>query len=394
MTVAALRRVVIVGNGIAGLTAADSLRAAGFDGDLTIVGAEPGAAYSRPALSKALLSTRADLTAHELPAPDHGATELLGVSAVALDAERRRLSLDDRSELEYDGLVIASGSRARRLGAGADELVLRTLDDALALRARIAAKPDVVVVGGGPLGMEAASGALEAGCRVTLVTNEPPMTRHLGAHLSGRIVRAALERGLRIVLAREARIVQRDGRSVVEVGDGQVIEGDVVLSAVGDIPNTEWLVGSGLGPGAGGALATDSRGRLRSDVVAAGDVAAVPHATGHARSPIWHSAIEQARVATAALLLGDAAPELSAQPYFWTEQFGLQIRIAGPTPLSGEPEVIEGDDAAASALLRWRPAAGPATAVAVNYRIPIPRLRRLCAAPGDEGCLCCGVSDR
>ena len=104
----------------------------------------------------------------------------------------------------------------------------------------------------------------------------------------------------------------------------------------------------------------------------------MPTASGHARSPIWHSAIEQARVAAAALLQGDAAPELRAQPYFWTEQFDLTIRVAGFSPVDGDPEIIDGGDADGPALLRWRHADGTATAVSVNYRIPIPRLRRLC----------------
>src|SRR5690606_34400597 len=141
----------------------------------------------------------ADMAAHELPTPDHGATEMLGVAAVGLDVDRRRVGLGDGSELPYDGLVIASGSRARRLGDDAGELVLRTLSDAHALRSRIVGRPDVVVVGAGPLGMEVASGALESGCRVTVVTNAPPMSRHLGEHLAGVIADAARERGLRII---------------------------------------------------------------------------------------------------------------------------------------------------------------------------------------------------
>ena len=226
-----LKRIVVVGNGIAGLTAADSLRAGGFDGELTIVGAECRRAYSRPALSKALLRPDADLTAHALPAPDHGATELLGIAARSLDPERRILSLDDGTALGYDGLVIATGSRARRLGSGTDELVLRTLDDALVLRERIAARPDIVIVGGGPLGMEVASGALEAGCRVTLVTNEPPLARHLGSHLSRMIVSAALDRGLTLISDDAAHVIERGGRSAVVLGDGRVVDGDLVLDS-------------------------------------------------------------------------------------------------------------------------------------------------------------------
>ncbi|MER7035414.1 FAD-dependent oxidoreductase, partial [Streptomyces albidoflavus] len=152
-----IRRVVVVGNGIAGLTAADTLREAGFDGRLTVVGDEPHPAYSRPALSKALLLDGADLSSHKLPAASHGADELLGVRAVGLDPDRRLVTLDEGTALPYDRLVLATGSRARRLSALPDELTLRGLDDALSLRSRLANRPSVVVVGGGPLGMEIAS---------------------------------------------------------------------------------------------------------------------------------------------------------------------------------------------------------------------------------------------
>lgn len=372
-----MRRIVIVGGGIAGLTAADALRSAGFDGELTIVGDEPRAAYSRPALSKALLRSDADLNSHELPAPDHGAIERLGVAATGLDADRRILHLDDGTELGYDGLVIASGSRARRLGDG--ELVLRTLDDALLLRERIAARPDVVIIGAGPLGMEAASGALEAGCRVTVVTNEPPMVRLLGPHLAEVIVAAARAHGVTLIETTDARVVDS---SSVQLADGTLITGQLVLTAAGDIPNTEWLAGTSICEG--GPLTVDSRGRVlvggvaRPEIVAAGDVAAFPTPAGHRRSPIWNSAIAQAKVAAQALLHADAAPELDDRPYFWTELFGLGIRIAGPTPILGEPELVDARDG--GSLLRWRHEDGTATAVSINYRIPIPKLRRLCEA--------------
>jgi 3-phenylpropionate/trans-cinnamate dioxygenase ferredoxin reductase component len=374
----ALRRVVVVGGGIAGLTAADSLRASGFDGELTIVGAERRAAYSRPALSKALLRAEADLTAHELPPHEHGAVELLGVAATGLDPATRMVSLDDGGALPYDGLVIASGSRARRLGAADGEHVLRTLDDAIALRARIADRPSVIVVGGGPLGMEVASGALDAGCAVTLVTAGAPMARHLGAHLAARLERTALARGLTILRTPAARILPGAGASAVALADGTLVEGDLLVSGVGDIPNTGWLAGSGLDAAMrpDGAIAVDARARVRPEIVAAGDVAAVPTLGGHARSPIWHSAIDQARIAAVSLLRGDESPTLGGAPYFWTEQFGLTIRVVGRTPVDGEPELVDGDPEGA-ALLRWPHADGTATAAAVDYRIPIPRLRRL-----------------
>jgi 3-phenylpropionate/trans-cinnamate dioxygenase ferredoxin reductase component len=372
------RRVVVVGNGIAGLTACDTLRGAGFDGELTAVGDERHSPYSRPALSKALLRDADDATSHLLPAPEHGATELPGVSATRLDADRRIVVLDDGSELPYDGLVIASGSRARRLSDSPAELTLRGLDDALTLRRRLAGRPSVVVVGDGVLGMEVASGCRETGCEVTLVSRDGPLINQLGPHLSGVFAAAARRSGVRIVPAASVRLAPAaDGSARVLLDDDGVLEADLVVSAVGDVPNVEWLAGSGLLTA--GSLVVDGRGRVRPDVVAAGDVAAFPTRRGVRRVPLWTSAIDQSKVAAAALLLGDQAPELDFTPYFWTEQFGLNLKASGFLPLQGEPSSVEGEPGHAPALLRWAHADGSGTAVAINYRIPVPRLRRFAA---------------
>lgn len=375
--------IVVVGNGIAGLTACDSLRAAGFDGQLTVVGAERHSPYSRPALSKALLHGGDGLTAHELPAPTHGADELLGVSATGLDAGARRVTLDGGGSLPYDGLVIASGSRARRLGgsteAGFDgELTLRTLEDAVRLKELVAGRPSVIVVGGGPLGMEVASGCLHSGCDVTLVTDGEPLVRQLGSYLSGIFTAAARANGLRIVNGSKARLIRSGTTPQVALADGTVLEADLLVSAVGDEPNVEWLEGSGLLTD--GVLRVDSRGRVRPDIVAAGDVAFFPTQRGLGRVPLWTSAIDQAKAAAVGLLLGDQAPPLEFQPYFWTEAFGLSLKSVGFTPVEGVPDFREQGAGADSALLRWEHADGSGTAAAINYRIPVPKLRRLATA--------------
>ncbi|MGO4596330.1 NAD(P)/FAD-dependent oxidoreductase [Terrabacter sp. 2RAF25] len=386
----ALRRVVVVGGGIAGVTAADTLRQRGFDGELTIVGDEPYAAYSRPALSKTLLRDPDDPTAHELPPASHGGTELRGVAAVGLDVDARTVLLDSGDRLTYDGLVIATGCRARRLGEGEGraqsdssdapvELTLRTIGDALSLRSRVAERPAVVVVGGGPLGMEIASSCLDNGCEVTLVSQGPPLLAQLGRHLSHLFVSAAVARGLRVVESAGARLVRGSHGTRVVLAEGATLEAGLVVTAVGDRPNVEWLDGSGLLDR--GALVADAAGRVRPGVVAAGDVASVPTPHGIRRVPLWSSAIDQARTAAAALLGAEPAPG-DHRPYFWTEQFGLSLKAVGHLPLDGEPELLDGDlDALGDqrALLRWNAAdVDGSAAVAVNYRIPIPRLRRLC----------------
>lgn len=373
-----LDRVVVVGNGIAGLTAADTLRAGGFDGQLTIVGDERHAPYSRPALSKAALLDATEMTSHRLPSPTHEGEELLGVAASRLDASRRVVVVTGGEEIPYDGLVIATGSRARRMGGDdSAELALRGLDDALALRRRLHGTPNTVVIGGGPLGMEIASGCLAMGCEVTLAAPEPPLIHHLGAHLSGVMTTAALDQGLAIAGSAAVAIRERGGHATVLLADGRAIETELVITAVGDLPNVEWLDTSSLLRA--GALRVDTRGRVRPDIVAAGDVATLSTERGLRRLPFWTSAIEQAKVAALALLHGDDAPELAFQPYFWTEQFGLSLKASGALPVAGAPDFTEGAPHGPGALMRWAHADGSGTAVAINYRIPIPRLRRLAA---------------
>lgn len=389
-------KIVVLGYGIAGLTAAETLRDHGFDGELTIVGAERHRPYSRPALSKAALLD--DDPAHlRLPDATHAGVETLGVAASRVDFDRRTVTLSDGSELSYDGLVIATGSRARRLtndqALGHEpmptEFTLRSLDDMLALRARLADRPSVVVVGGGPLGMEVASGALDAGCAVSLVSLGQPLKVQLGAFVSDLVVRTARDRGLDLRRSGCAAVYTEPGthRPVLELADGSRVTADVLFGAVGDVPNLEFLTGSGALTD--GKLLVDERCRVivggvaRPDVVAAGDVASVPSETGSRRIPLWMSAIDQAKAAAATLLRGDDAPAHVWRPYFWTDQFGLSVRAAGVIPHSGEPEIVEGDPASTSFLLRQDgPDGAPGGAVAVNHRIPIPRLRRLAdAAP-------------
>jgi 3-phenylpropionate/trans-cinnamate dioxygenase ferredoxin reductase subunit len=374
-----MRRIVVVGNGIAGQTACDSLRSAGFDGELTVIGAESHRPYSRPALSKALLHDADGIGSHALPEPDHGANEILGIGATGLDVETGRVLLEQGESVPYDGLVIASGSRARRLsggqgsGSAGRELTLRTLEDAIALRQAIAARPSVVVVGGGPLGVEVASGAVQAGCAVTLVSEAPPLTRQLGGHLAGIFTEAAVLRGLRIVRAGKAQLSESGTRVVLE--DGTEVEGDLLVTAIGDEPNVHWLAGTNLLRH--GTLRVDSRGRLAPGIVAAGDVAFFPTDRGVMRVPLWTSAIDQAKVAARGLIQGEAAAEFDFQPYFWTEAFGLSLKSVGFTPVPGLPDHLEQGKDPDSQLMYWEHADGSGTAASINYRIPVPKLRRL-----------------
>ncbi|MDX2936160.1 NAD(P)/FAD-dependent oxidoreductase [Streptomyces ipomoeae] len=368
-------RAVVVGGSLAGATAVDELRAQGWDGSITLVGDEPHPAYARPPLSKGVL--KGTEAADSVPLPTTGEADvLLGTTATGLDLDARRVRVTDGNsrgyDLPYDKLVIATGARARTLGHPG-ERVLRTLDDALRLHTELTRASSLLVLGGGFLGMEIASAATELGVSVTVVDVRQPLVGSLGSYLAGLFGEAARERRVRMVVAPDGVTPMPYG---ARLADGTRLETDLVVTAVGCLPNTEWLTGSGLTLLDG--VVVDERCRAGSpDVVAVGDVAAFPTGDGRfRRTPHWDSAVAQARAGVAALLRGDEAEAHVLRPYFWTEAFGLAVKLAGTLPAVGQPVVLKGSPAEHSALLRWdRP--GGQVAAALNHRIPVARLRAL-----------------
>ena len=373
-----LRRVVVVGGSIAAVTAAASLRADGFDGALTLLSDEVHPPYSRVPLSKAVLGGGAPAASATLPAAGDDVVVRLGAPVRGLQPGRQRVVLADGEEVPYDGLIVATGSHARRLaGPGqVGEQVLRTVDDATGLAARIGRAGSVVVAGAGFLGMEIASTCADLGLRVTVVDREPPLRRLLGEWLAEVVVEAARERGVRLVHAPGGiELVGRPEVQGVRWAAGQVTA-DVVVSAVGDIPNTGWLADSGLI--VRGGLVVDRGCRAGPRVYAAGDVTVTDLGRGVLRrSPHWTSAVRQARTAAAGLLHGVGAIAPRPDPYFWTEQFGLDVKISGEIPPGRAPEVLAGDRAQRSVLLQWRDRGRPVAAATVNHRLPVVRLKAL-----------------
>lgn len=349
--------VVVVGASIAGISAVDALRAEGFDGRIMLIGAEPHGPYARPPLSKGVLDGSLAPESTLLPVPEAGVELRTGVAATGLDQDRRVVTLDDGDRVHYDGLMIATGSRARRLeegvtsGGPAAELVLRSLDDAVQLRDRLAGARSVVVVGGGFLGMEVASSARGLGLDVTVIDLRPPLVAVLGPFLAGLFARAAQERGVRIVVGHAKVRLLRDGdRTIGAEVDGRRVEADVVVTAVGDRPNVEWLAGSGIATV--GGVTVDDRCRANGDVVAAGDVAAIRAGASTRRMPFWSNAIAQAQCAAKALLRG-----------------GDPVLLAGS---------VTGPPGERSALLHWVDGDHRAAA-AVNHKVSQAKLRRLAA---------------
>ena len=168
-----------------------------------------------------------------------------------------------------------------------------------------------------------------------------------------------------------------DPVSGVRIEGGRALHADIVISAVGDLPNTEWVEGSGLT--IDGGIVVDDRCRAAPGVVAAGDVVALRTPDGSVRrTPHWTNAVTQGRAAAAALL-DPAPPAFLADHDFWTEEFGLDIKIAGRLPLAGDPEVVAGSVESRSTLLAWREGDRVVAAVAVNHRIPVARLKAMVA---------------
>ncbi|MFE1835689.1 NAD(P)/FAD-dependent oxidoreductase [Streptomyces sviceus] len=340
-----MRRIVVVGASAAGLAAAETLRREGYDGTLTLVGDEPLAPYDRPPLSKQILAAEWGPERLALRAPDAlAALDLdlrLGVAATGLELADQTIELADGSALSYDGLVIATGVRPRRLpGEGAH--VLRTLGDALTLRERLTPGRRLVVVGAGFLGAEAAAGARQLGAHVTLL--EPasvPLAHAIGTEAGQMLAQAHLERGVDLRCGVTVTEVTDDG---VRLGSGELIEGEEVLVAIGSLPNTEWLHGSGLTVGDG--VVCDEYCQAAANVYAAGDVARWYNPLFGTSMRIEHrtTAAEQGMAAARNLLAApDARKPFAPVPYFWSDQYDMKIQAYGYLRSHDEVTVVEGD---------------------------------------------------
>lgn len=351
-----MRSVAVVGASLAGLRAAEALRAKGYDGRLVLVGDEPHRPYDRPPLSKGFLlgTTTADDLA--LADPD-GERELdaewrLGVRAERLDPAAGRIVLSDGTELAADGVVIATGARPRTLpGAeGVDGVVtLRTLDDAVALRARLTEGPEhVVVIGAGFLGAELASSCHALGAAVTVVEALPvPLAGAVGPVLGEVCGRLHTGHGVRLITGHGvAGLVTAERRvRAVRLDDGRELPADLVVAAIGVRPNTEWLAGSGLAVDDG--VVTDA-GWMTAlpTVVAVGDVARHRVLGGRGAPTVrhehWTSAAGSAGVAAANLLAGRHTGHGSGDGYFWSDQYGVRIQFAGSVAPTDDVRVVEG----------------------------------------------------
>ncbi|WP_329352992.1 NAD(P)/FAD-dependent oxidoreductase [Streptomyces sp. NBC_01261] len=353
--------VVVVGASMGGLRAAEQLRTAGWTGSVTVVGDEPHMPYNRPPLSKDVLAGKASFDSLAF-APKANTADVkwrLGRKAVTADLAARTLTLDDSTTLSYDGLVVATGMRPRRLrcpGPLTGRHTVRTLTDAQGLHAELT-RPGVrvVVVGAGFIGCEVAATAVGLGvAEVTVVDPLPlPMVGPLGRLLAGALLRRHEQRGVRFALGTGVAGFEGDDRVTgVLLSDGTVLPADVVVESVGSLANTEWLEGNGLDLSDG--VLTDELLRVGGlpSVVAVGDVARFPNARYDGvprRVEHWSIPTDSARHAARSLVAhltghqGESAA-FAPLPTFWSDQHDFRLQSFG-SPLLGldDVRVLDGD---------------------------------------------------
>jgi NADPH-dependent 2,4-dienoyl-CoA reductase/sulfur reductase-like enzyme len=354
------RHVVVVGGGLVAATLTRELRRLGHAGAITIVSDESEVPYDRPPLSKQLLAGTVTPEETRLLKPadldDLDVMLRLGQAATALDPVTREVALSDGTRVGYDVLVVATGSRARRLPS-VPELSgvhhLRSLADATAIAEALPEVRRLVVIGAGFIGLEVAAVARSRGIEVTVVeTAARPLTRVLGEDAGAVVTALHEERGVEVrCSATVVEVRGADGVEGVLLDGGEFLPADLLLVGVGAVPNTEWLAGSGLEVDNG--VVCDDRGRTSlPDVYAAGDAARWRNAlTGaHQRVEQWQSAIEQASVVADAMTGGTRMWD--TVPYFWSDQYDRKLQFCGaPGPVSERrdtargPVVIFGDDA-------------------------------------------------
>ncbi|WP_109530764.1 MULTISPECIES: NAD(P)/FAD-dependent oxidoreductase [Nocardia] len=354
MTVPRSGRVVIVGTGIAGASAARTLRKDGFAGSIVLVGDDPSIPYRRPMVSKELLSGSAVAAKAHLEPITFWAEQSIelrvGATVAAVDTASARVEFDDGDSLSYETLILATGGRPRRLDPIlADAHTLRHLHDVTALRAAFervtstGATPSVLIVGGGLVGMEAAAAARTMGADVTVLEmGERVLERVLPEPICASYERLHRDRGVAVHTGvRLSRVDAQGARTRAVAVDGREWLADVVIVAVGMTPDTELAENAGLLVD-DGIVVDEFCATSAVGVYAAGDVARFPNRIlgGTERVEHWNHA--QAHGAAAArAVLGASAP-YEEVPWCWTNQFGRNLQIAG-WPGLGTELIVRGD---------------------------------------------------
>jgi phenylpropionate dioxygenase-like ring-hydroxylating dioxygenase large terminal subunit/NADPH-dependent 2,4-dienoyl-CoA reductase/sulfur reductase-like enzyme len=355
------KRVVIAGAGQASAAAIHALRKAGFTGSIDLVGAEAHLPYERPPLSKGVLlgTTQHDACARLRPADltALGVTAHLQTRVVSIDPQQRVVSLSSGATLAYDDLLIATGGRARALAIPGVDLPgvmsLRTYEDSLALGEALRKARSVAIVGGGFIGMELASAAIELGCSAVVLEREPELMSRVTPAPLGRAFRSLAENhGVDVQTSTSVEAIARaDGLLVVRTSRGSIVA-DLVVMAVGLEPETALAAQAGCEVQNG--IVVDAAGRTSApNIWAAGDCA-LHHAEisgRRVRLESWHNAEQQGAAAGRAIAGAVDDAKQASMPWFWTDQFGLNIQVLG-IPMAGDAVARTGDDAAKGTVYR------------------------------------------
>ena len=345
-------RVLVVGGGAAGWAAAGELRRQGFTGDVTVLSAEPVPPYDRTACSKGLLD------GHQRPQDTmldlRGCPDVrwrTGVRAECLDPYARRVGLSTGEAVAYDGLVVATGTRAvlpADWPGGQPGLhLLHELSDAWSLRAALTSARRVAVVGGGLTGCEVACAVVAMARQVVLINSQPyVMPRSVGEQVGALVAAAHRAAGVQMRLGRSVALAEhrRDGWRLL-LDSGETVSADLVVVAAGERPDVDWLAGAPADLTDGVLCDETLRVAGVDGVVAAGALARWPnrrYGTAPGRVGQWISAVEQGQGAARTLLAGNPdAPPVAPLPRFWSDQNGLRIQVCGRLDRAAEVVLTE-----------------------------------------------------
>ncbi len=327
---------IIVGAGECGARAAFALRERGFAGEITLIGAESTAPYERPPLSKGFAET-ADpkFIATSERYADSGIHLLLGTTVLNIDPAARTVGLSDGSRLNYEKLLLATGATARSFpglaGNTARIRSLRTHTDVIALRETLRPGRRIAVIGGGFIGLELAATARNLGVEVTLIEGLPRiLMRGVPEDIAKVIAERHRAEGVDIRCGRAIVSIEEDQEAVhILLADGETITADFAVVGIGALPNIALAEAAGLAVENGIAV-NERLETSASDVYAAGDCCSFPLALyggRRVRLESWRNAQEQGTLAAANML--GANEEISAVPWFWSDQYDLTLQIAG-----------------------------------------------------------------
>ncbi len=358
---------MIVGASMGGLRTAESLRRSGFTGEITLIGAEKHLPYNRPPLSKALLAEDKELdsVAFKINTEELKADFILGDPAQSVDIQNNEVVLSSNKKLSYNFLVAATGLRSRKMDfqnlVESGRFSLRTYDDAKRIRSAVAPGKHVVILGAGFIGLELAATLKKLGCSVDVVAMEATPLAPIIGELFGKEIQIRHEsKGVRFHMNNSVKdLVGESFVTGVILGDGKPLECDIFIEAVGSLPNTEWLEGSGLDKSNG--VLTDKTlravnidGGLIENFFVVGDIARFPYANQQLparRIEHWNIPIEGGKrvgreIANTAnpdsVSDFNPAEHFNPLPSFWSDQYEMSILSYGEPKIADEVELLKG----------------------------------------------------